>query len=252
MKLIGAGLPRTATTTQMIMLEILGLPCYHMRDMMADPATSIPQWRKAFEGNAYWDEIFAGKESVVDWPGSYHWRELMDVYPDAKVLLSVRSPESWVESMHNTIAPIWFGDNLMQHLALMHHLAQAQYQIDELYAAWLDLLYDMWAKADIMVGSNADRAEMAAGMERWNQEVIDAVPSDRLLVWHPKDGWEPVCELLEMDVPDAPVPTVNDTENFQKNLIMAPAIKAINAWWEKNGPPEDPAQKRPAEAAAAG
>ncbi len=36
MKLIGAGLPRTATTTQMIALEMLGLPCYHMRDMMAD------------------------------------------------------------------------------------------------------------------------------------------------------------------------------------------------------------------------
>ena len=45
MKLIGAGLPRTATTTQMIALEMLGLPCYHMRDMMADLETSVPQWR---------------------------------------------------------------------------------------------------------------------------------------------------------------------------------------------------------------
>ena len=45
MKLIGAGLPRTATTTQMIALEMLGLPCYHMRDMMGDLATSVPQWR---------------------------------------------------------------------------------------------------------------------------------------------------------------------------------------------------------------
>lgn len=55
--------------------------------MMADPATSIPQWRKAFEGNGDWDALLAGKESIVDWPGSYHWRELIDVYPDAKVLL---------------------------------------------------------------------------------------------------------------------------------------------------------------------
>ena len=37
MKVIGAGLPRTATTTQMIALEMLGLgPCYHMRDLLAD------------------------------------------------------------------------------------------------------------------------------------------------------------------------------------------------------------------------
>src|SRR5215204_6870182 len=96
MKLIGAGLPRTATTTQMIALEMLGLPSYHMRDMMADMSTSVPQYRQALEGNGDWDEIFDGKESTVDWPASYHWRELMDVYPDAKVLLSVRSAESWV------------------------------------------------------------------------------------------------------------------------------------------------------------
>ena len=43
--------------------------------------------------------------------------------------------------MHNTIAAIWFGDSLM------HHLAQAQYQIDPVYAAWLDLLHDMWIEA---------------------------------------------------------------------------------------------------------
>lgn len=240
MKLIGAGLPRTATTTQLVALEMLGLPCYHMRDMMADPAGSIPQWREAFEGNGDWEKLFAGKESVVDWPGSYHWRELMDVYPDAKVLLSVRSPESWVESMHNTIAQIWFGDSLM------HHLAMAQYQIDPLYAAWIDLLKDMWAKADIMVNSNGDPEAMAAEMQRWNQEVIDTVPSDRLLVWNPKDGWEPLCELLDLDVPSEPLPNVNDTENFQKNLIMRPAIDAINNWWEENKGLGDKVAERPA------
>lgn len=239
MKLIGAGLPRTATTTQMIALEMLGLPCYHMRDMMADPATSIPRWRAALEGNGNWDELFAGKESIVDWPGSYHWRELMDVYPDAKVLLSVRSAESWVESMHNTIAQIWFGDTLM------HHLAMARYQVDPTFAAWIDVMNDMWVAADIMVKSRGDRAEMAAGMERWNQEVIDTVPSDRLLVWNPKDGWEPLCELLELDVPSEPLPNVNDTENFQKNLIMRPAIDAINGWWEQNGGLADKVPPRP-------
>ena len=243
MKLIGAGLPRTATTTQMIALEMLGLPCYHMRDMMADRATSIPQWRQALEGDGPWDELFEGKESVVDWPGSYHWRELIDVYPDAKVLLSVRDPESWVRSMQDTISQIWFGDTLM------HHLARAQYHIDPFFAGWIDLLGDMWDRSGVVQGG--DEKRMAETMEQWNQDVIDTVPSDRLLVWHPKDGWEPLCELVDAPVPDAPMPNVNDTENFQKNLIMGPAITAINAWWEENGPPEDPAEKRPAGPAAA-
>ena len=179
MKVIGAGLPRTATTTQLIALEMLGFPCYHMRDMMSDLATSVPQWRKALEGDGDWDELFEGKESIVDWPGSYHWRELMDVYPDAKVLLSVRDPESWVKSMHNTIAAIWFGDNLM------HHLAMAQYHIDPLYAGWLDVLNDMWTKADIMVRSKGQAEEMAAGMKRWNEEVIDTVGLRRVVAASP-------------------------------------------------------------------
>ena len=66
MRLIGAGLPRTATTTQLIALEMLGLPCYDMRDMMADPETSIPLWRQALDGDGPWDGFFAGKESIVD------------------------------------------------------------------------------------------------------------------------------------------------------------------------------------------
>jgi len=236
MKLIGAGLPRTATTTQMIAFEMLGLPCYHMRDMMSDRANAVPQWRAALEGNGPWDELVQGKESVVDWPGSYHWRELMDVYPDAKVLLSVRSPESWVESMNNTISQIFVGDTLM------HHLARAQYHVDPDFAAWIDVMSDMWDASGVTVGG--DDQKMASTMEEWNQKVIDAVPADRLLVWHPKDGWEPICELLDLEVPDGPVPNVNDTENFQKNLIMGPAIEAINVWWDDNKGPTDAATEQ--------
>ena len=52
--------------------------------------------------------------------------------------------------------------------------------------------------------------------------------------------------VLELDVPGEPLSKVNDTENFRKNLIMAPAIQAINAWWEDNKGDDDKAAKRPA------
>jgi hypothetical protein len=246
MKLIGAGLPRTATTTQMIALEMLGLPCYHMRDMMMDLEGSVPQWRKALEGDADWDEIFAGKESAVDWPAAYHYRELMDVYPEAKILLSVRDADSWVRSMESTILQVFYGDTLL------HHLARAQYAIDPLYAGWIDVLTEMnfGEERGVWAGTNGEPGPMAESMKRWNQTVIDTVPSDRLLVWDPKEGWAPLCEFLEVAVPEQPLPYVNDTENFQKNLIMGPAIASINAWWEENGPPVDEAANRPAQATA--
>jgi hypothetical protein len=135
----------------------------------------------------------------------------------------------------------------------MHHLARSQYHVDPLYAAWIDLLTEMnWGdERGAFAGTNGEPGPMADAMERWNQTVIDTVPSERLLVWDPKDGWEPLCEFLEEPVPDQPLPHVNDTENFQKNLIMGPAVAAINAWWEENRPGEDPAATRPAGPAAA-
>jgi hypothetical protein len=232
MKLIGAGLPRTATTTQMIALEQLGFPCYHMRDMMADLGKSVPQWRRAYDGEAPWDEIFEGYTSTVDWPAAFHWRELMDVYPDAKVLLSVRDHESWARSMQDTIVQIYFGDSLM------HHLAQARYDVDPEFHDWIDLMIDMcWNSRGALADTNGESGPMTEAAERWNRAVIDTVPAERLLVWEAKQGWEPLCDFLGVDVPDEPLPHVNDTEAFRTQLIMGPAIQAINDWWAREQEP---------------
>ncbi len=92
MKLIGAGLMRTATTTQMFALEQLGVsPCYHMRDLLSDLERGLPLWERAWEGDADWEQIFGDAQSTVDWPSARFYSELMDYYPEAKVLLSVRS-----------------------------------------------------------------------------------------------------------------------------------------------------------------
>ena len=137
MQLIGAGLPRTATTTQKIALETLGLaPCYHMRDMMADLDKGVRLWRSAYDGNEPWGEVFGDARSTVDWPSAFHWRELVDAYPDAKVLLSVRDHESWARSMQDTICQIYFGDSLL------HHLAQARYHVDPAWKGWVDLMVE--------------------------------------------------------------------------------------------------------------
>ena len=103
MKLIGAGLPRTATLTQKISLEILGYgPCYHMVNVLSN-LDLVPQWVEAFEGTGDWNKIFEGCQATVDWPGSFFYRELIEVYPDAKVLLSVRDGAAWARSMRDTI-----------------------------------------------------------------------------------------------------------------------------------------------------
>ena len=228
MRVIGAGLPRTATMTQKIALELLGLgPCYHMRDMFENLPAHLPLWEAARDGNADWERIFDGFQSEVDWPGSYFWRELTEAYPDAKVLLSVRDAEGWERSMRDTVCSIYFGDSVM------HHMSRARYHVDPLWRGWYDLMVSMNWSSDkgAFAGSYAERQQLMDAMERWNEEVRTTVPSDKLLEWHPKDGWEPLCEFLEVDVPDEPVPNVNDTEAFRQQIVGG-AVQSVHSWWE--------------------
>src|SRR5579864_6711512 len=99
MRLIGAGLPRTGTLSQKAALEMLGIgPCYHMVTVLRD-LDQTRVWRRALDGQARWGEIFNGCQATVDWPGSFFYRELVDAFPDAKVLLSIRDAEAWEGSM---------------------------------------------------------------------------------------------------------------------------------------------------------
>jgi hypothetical protein len=223
MKVIGAGLPRTATLTQKAALEMLGLgPCYHMVDVFADLSVA-ERWRDAFEGRGSAVEILEGHPSMVDWPGSYYYRELMETYPDAKVLLSVRSAESWVKSMRQTIWQCFYGDSLVR------HMNAARCIVDPPWAFYLTLMQEMWLKSGLLNGEDTTDEWMATAFDRYNAEVQATVPAERLLVWKPADGWEPLCEFLELPVPDAPLPHVNDTKAFGDRLVDG-ALAAVQAY----------------------
>ncbi len=42
---------------------------------------------------------------------------------------------------------------------------------------------------------------------QWLEEVKQTVPKDRLLIFNPKQGWKPLCEFLEVPIPENPFPT---------------------------------------------
>ncbi len=228
MKLIGAGLARTATTTQMVALEQLGLGrCYHMRDLLADLDRGVPLWEAARDGHPDWPAIFDGYATTVDWPSAFYYRELMEAYPDAKVLLSVRDGDSWERSMRETVYAMYYGDSAMT------HLLRAQYHLDPLWRRYMDVTRSIsFEDNGPYAGSHHDRDALIGAAERWNAEVQATVPADRLLVWQPRDGWEPLCDFLDVPVPDEPLPHVNDTAGF-KQMLNGGAIASLSNWWER-------------------
>ena len=52
----------------------------------------------------------------------------------------------------------------------------------------------------------------------WVAEVKSHVPADRLLIHEAKQGWKPLCEFLNVPIPDRPYPRVNDTETRRKGM----------------------------------
>jgi hypothetical protein len=55
---------------------------------------------------------------------------------------------------------------------------------------------------------------MTGWFTRRNQQVIDALPPERLLVYSPKEGWEPLCTFLGVPVPKEPLPRVNSRDEI--------------------------------------
>ena len=188
LKVIGAGYPRTGTSSLKLALEQLGFgPCHHMREVIMNMA-SARLWIEAGDGHPDWEAIFEGYQSCTDAPGCSFWRELAEVYPDAKVLLSVRDPDQWFESTQMTV----FSDQM---LGRQMGLGMADFFAKIVTREFGERIHD--------------RDFMLAQFERRKQEVIAAIPAPRLLVYDAREGWEPLCAWLGVAVPDTPFPHAN-------------------------------------------
>ncbi|KRA83807.1 sulfotransferase family protein [Altererythrobacter sp. Root672] len=195
LKVIGAGLGRTATFSLKFALEHLGFgPCYHMSEVFAGGRRNVPLWLDVIEGRPDWDAVFDGFESTTDYPACTYWRELAEHYPEAKVVLSVRDADSWFDSVTETI----FSQGM-----------QASLAGSPLETMMQGVVFDRFKGGDIL-----DREFMTDWFVRRNQAVCDALPPERLLVFSPKEGWEPLCTFLDVPVPYGPFPRVNSRDEL--------------------------------------
>jgi len=195
LEVIAAGLGRNATLSMKFALEKLGFgPCHHMTEVFADGRRQVPLWIEAARGNPDWDAIFDGFRACSDYPSASYWRELAAHCPNAKVVLTTRDPDSWFESVSETI---------------FSPMMQASLVGTPMGEMMEGVIFGHFGGGDI-----TDRAFMTDWYARRNQEVIDTLPADRLLVFHPKMGWEPLCAFLGVAVPEVPFPRVNSRDEL--------------------------------------
>ncbi len=196
LRVIGTGFGRTGTDSMREALTILGFgPCHHMFEVIDNPVQKA-RWRAMVAGGPKdWESLFEGYTSCVDWPSAAYWRDLIEVYPQAKVILTWRSAESWWESFSNTI---------LRGISSSDDPASVGKVLIE---------------GQVFGGRMGER-EHALALYRANVEAVLAeVPPGRLLVHRLGDGWAPLCGHLGVPMPDVPYPHGNAAEEFRTRLL---------------------------------
>ena len=142
----------------------------------------------------------------MDWPACSFYKELMQEYPEAKILLNVRDPEKWYDSMFETIwaiqpaFPFWFPPVVRK-------------------------IHDEIIWEGNLKGVFENREKAIEVYKAWMEEVKRSVPAERLLVYDVKEGWKPLCDFLGLPAPDRPFPHINERRGF---IRMIRLLKVLN------------------------
>lgn len=203
LKVIGSGFGRTGTMSMKLALEALGLGrCHHMGELYAQD-WQVPHWHAAARGEPVdWKGLLNGYGACIDWPSAHFWREIATVFPDAKIIHTVRTPESWWESYSETIMKF----------------------IDVGVTMPEGVVREMSRWSVEVIGRQtfgSDFTDREAGIRAFNNrlaEVRETVPEHRLLVFEVSQGWQPLCDFLGLPLPDAPFPRANDRSDFWNNF----------------------------------
>ncbi len=229
-QVIGAGLSRTGTASFSRALEILlDGPVYHGGTQSTmGPEIEITTWIKVL---SLWPPqntadtlliqqlIFKrldGYAATTDAPASGLIPELMALYPDAKVICTVRDPVAWVKSVEGitNAATMWFLRGVLLPLPSMRY-----------FVDYINVLRNSWV---CLYGEREPITRQT--YERHIAWLKEVVPKDHLVFFDVKDGWKPLCKALGREVPDGiPFPRINDGEaldRFAKKQVM----RGLFAW----------------------
>lgn len=218
LKVIGCGFGRTGVSSLKTALERLGFgECYHATEALGK-ARAVTQWCAVLDGKPDWRSIFEGYESAVGWPASAYYRELMEAFPEAKLILTIREPESWYESVRETLyplahlmPPVWFT-------WLSKAARDARRVMFEV--VWHGLFRGRFENKDYAIGV----------YKAYNESVRKHVPPDRLLVFDVRQGWAPLCEFLGVEAPpDEPFPHANEG-TLLKTMVRRMRISQITIY----------------------
>ncbi|KAI3334531.1 P-loop containing nucleoside triphosphate hydrolase protein [Ustulina deusta] len=201
---------RTGTASMRAAMKQLGfVDTYHMMNCSIENPPDALLWmdalRAKYDGvgeftRKDWDKLLGGSQAVCDWPACAFAKELIEAYPEAKIVMTTRDVDSWHASTMKTV--YWRVTD--PELRMLSHFSWAA----KMYYPMLKKFFDTFFEGDF-----PNRGKDV--FTKHYAEVRKMVPPERLLEYRVQDGWEPLCKFLDCPVPkDVPFPNVNDNSDF--------------------------------------
>lgn len=223
MQVLGVGLSRCATSSLQAAFEseVIGMgPSMHMahvlphadREQMVIDALNLPEFSPARLKILH--RLFDGYAATTDFPGWAFAAELMDMYPDAAVVLNRRvDGRVWADSI--THSHRFFGKLRYLVMCYLWRTDRLHYRIHR----------TSYRVCSAKFGTTqVFSPEFYDAHNRWVREEA-AKRGKQVLEWTPGDGWVPLCEFLGKEPPKdgRPFPHLNDAAAFDtvKKIIIA-------------------------------
>lgn len=211
MKVIGAGWGRTGTSSLKKALDILGFKCYHGNMSLKQEVKSehinfflnaIKLKEEGKINEVDFVNFFKDYDAGVDMTVAYFYKDLMKVFPESKLILTNRDFDSWYASFYRTL---YKNDQKIQ---------QQQGQCLE-----NDLFNKMYMETTF-----ESKFEIKEFMrKKYNDhisDVVNTVPTDNLLLFDLDNGWKPLCQFLNKDLPNETFPDENDYQQMEDFIKM--------------------------------
>lgn len=214
-RVLATGLPRTGTSSLKAALQQLGFgPCQHMEDLFNNPHL-IDLWIQLFEtGNTDFSALLDGYQSTTDFPGCLHYQKILEVHPTTKIILNQRDPEEWYESILKTIYVV--VPRTDEQKAALNEKAKHSPKFAGM-AKGLKFVDD-YLLTGCLGGTILDKEETIKRYRAHEAAVKAFVPSGQLLELPLGAGWEPLCDFLQVPVPQEEYPYKNKRNDFLQQL----------------------------------
>ncbi|KAL4812447.1 hypothetical protein BDW67DRAFT_178682 [Aspergillus spinulosporus] len=220
-KVIVAGLPRTGTISMKRALEELGYgPCFHLAEPLCQfdnlsKSSAIVHTKDTALRRRKLANLLQGCEVTLEVPGSACLPDLLEMYPDAKVILTERTSAAvWLRSWRG------FGIDLRSDcFRWVGYWVPGVVAANDLYRGWMQL------SAERFGVEPEPSEELYHAHSKWVKTIV---PRERLLVFKCQDGWEPLCEFLGRQRPN-PFPHGNEAGylRYYKRVAM---VLGVSLW----------------------